>query len=327
MDLGLLVTSAGRRVELLHCFRADATRLGVKLRVMAADAQPGFSAACQVADQAFEVPRCTAVDYVPRLLELCQQHRVGLLVPTIDTELQVLADCQDEFARYGTRVCISSSEIVRMARNKSATANFLALHEIPTPRTAEWPVAQEGLERWNWPLIVKPVDGSCSKDIYRLREHNDIGRLPPLRGEFVVQEMWEGTEYTVNLFFDRHGKLLTAIPHQRIEIRAGEVSKGFTERIPELMLIADQLGVAMNGARGAVCFQAIVRPSGEVAVFEINARFGGGFPLAHAAGARFTEWLILECLGHGLEGMSAWEEGVRMLRYDAAVFIRSSLDS
>ena len=56
-------------------------------------------------------------------------------------------------------------------------------------------------------------------------------------------------------------------------------------------------------------------------VFEINARFGGGFPLTHRAGARFTRWLLEEAAGLLSTAHNDWQEGVTMLRYDAAVFV------
>jgi carbamoyl-phosphate synthase large subunit len=71
-----------------------------------------------------------------------------------------------------------------------------------------------------------------------------------------------------------------------------------------------------------LCFQAIDTADGPK-VFEINARFGGGFPLAHAAGAPFTRWLIAEAAGLSEAPHDEWQEGTTMLRYDEAVFGRS----
>ena len=76
------------------------------------------------------------------------------------------------------------------------------------------------------------------------------------------------------------------------------------------------------GARGALCFpRAIVTDDETCAVFEINARFGGGYPLAHQAGARFTQWLVEEALGLPDTANDDWKSGVTMLRYDDAVFL------
>jgi len=56
-------------------------------------------------------------------------------------------------------------------------------------------------------------------------------------------------------------------------------------------------------------------------VFEINARFGGGYPLAHRAGAKFTKWLLEEVIGAPCTAKDSWDEGLLLLRYDSEVFL------
>lgn len=136
----------------------------------------------------------------------------------------------------------------------------------------------------------------------------------------VAQELWTGKEYTVNVYFDAQGQLRCAVPHVRIETRAGEVSKGVTERQPQLMAIAEKIALSLKGAYGALCFQSILTPQGDVGVFEINARFGGGYPLAHRAGACFSRWLLEDVLNLPGTAHNHWQENLVMLRYDAAVF-------
>ena len=55
-------------------------------------------------------------------------------------------------------------------------------------------------------------------------------------------------------------------------------------------------------------------------MIEINARFGGGYPLVDHAGATFAQWLLEEVAGLSRTVHDDWREGVLMLRYDAAVF-------
>src|SRR5262249_22764657 len=109
----------------------------------------------------------------------------------------------------------------------------------------------------------------------------------------------------VNVFFDREARLCCAIPHVRREVRAGEVSKGTTRHHARLERIANQLAEVLPSPRGALCFQAIVDDE-QVGVLEINARFGGGFPLAHAAGARFSQWLLQEAVGLPSAANNEW---------------------
>jgi carbamoyl-phosphate synthase large subunit len=322
----VLFSSAGRRTELLNCFRQDAVSLGESLRIVAVDVQPELSSACQTADTCFKAPHSLDEDFVPRLLEICEHEHVGLLVPTIDTELEVLADAQDTFAAVGTRVHVSSPEVVRVARDKAATVDFLTCAGLPAPHTGTVPAVLRAPETWRWPLILKPLAGSSSLGIYVARDLGEFEAAARLRDDFIVQEYWLGREYTINTFFDQSATLRCAVPHWRRETRAGEVSKGITCRHPLLMSLSDRLGSALKGARGALCFQAIVNDSGEAAILEINARFGGGYPLAHRAGGTFSKWLLEEILGRTCSATNEWLDRLMMLRYDAAVFLPAPPD-
>jgi carbamoyl-phosphate synthase large subunit len=61
---------------------------------------------------------------------------------------------------------------------------------------------------------------------------------------------------------------------------------------------------------------------GQLAVIEMNARFGGGYPLSYAAGADFPLALVQDALGlPATARLDGWQDGLVMLRYDAAVFV------
>jgi carbamoyl-phosphate synthase large subunit len=98
------------------------------------------------------------------------------------------------------------------------------------------------------------------------------------------------------------------------------VEKGRTERRADLEAMAHSIVAAIPSARGVLCFQTILDRDRGMAVFEINARFGGGYPIADHAGAEFALWLLEETKGLPCSAHNAWRDGVTMLRYDAAVF-------
>jgi carbamoyl-phosphate synthase large subunit len=315
----ILISSAGRRVELIQCFRQSASTLGIEVRVIAVDLKPAMSAACQVADLAMPVPRCDHPDYVPALLDICAGHGVDLVVPTIDPELAILSRHTGSFHAIGAWVSVSKAATVDVARDKLRTARLLAEHGLPAPRSALVAEVLSAPRDWTWPVMMKPRAGSSSIGTRVVTSPDDLVALAG-GADQMVQELLRGEEYTVNLFFDRDGRMHCAIPHRRLEVRGGEVAKGITRRHPELERIAWRLGAALEGARGALCIQAMVDDAGTPAVFEINARFGGGYPLAHRAGARFAQWLLEEASGRPLSAHNDWQGGVVMLRYDQAVF-------
>jgi carbamoyl-phosphate synthase large subunit len=330
LDRGLvtvLISSAGRRVELIRCFQADAKALGLKLRVLAVDVDPEMSSACQAADKSLQVSPCTSPRFATDLLHICEKEKVTLVVPTIDPELPILAEQQPQFKALGTRILVSSPAIVSMARDKTATAEFLKRNGIPSPRTAPLAELLSQRERWPWPLILKPVSGSGSVGICVVQNLHEANQAAARRNDYIAQEIVYGSEYTVNLFFDQFGNLRSAVPHQRCDVRAGEVSKGVTRRESRIVDVAWRLGSVLKGAVGSLCFQTITPESGEPVVFEINARFGGGYPLAHQAGATFTKWLLEEVAALPTSANDRWQEGLTMLRYDAALFRRATPES
>lgn len=317
--LTILISSAGRRVGLMECFRADAAELGIDLDIIATDVHPDISPACHLADAAFPVPLCTAPDFADSVHSICFSNAVELVIPTIDPELEVLSRHRKRFAEIGTELAISSPELVRLASDKLETAHLLAAAGIPVPRTAAFNNEIFDPADWKWPLILKPRIGSASRGAMVVNCPEAL-RHTQFAEDYIVQEYMQGEEYTVNVFFDREERLCCTIPHVRREVRAGEVSKGTTRRHARLERIAYRLAEVLPSPRGALCFQVIATDNERVGVFEINARFGGGFPLAHAAGARFSQWLLQEAAGLPSAANNDWREGVTMLRYDAAVF-------
>lgn len=86
--------------------------------------------------------------------------------------------------------------------------------------------------------------------------------------------------------------------------------------------IAANVAAALGrgGGGGRPVLPAHRRPRSRPRVFEINARFGGGYPLADQAGGRFAESLLARVAGLPECASDHWREGVTMVRYDSAVF-------
>ena len=127
-------------------------------------------------------------------------------------------------------------------------------------------------------------------------------------------------EYTVDAYFDRSQVLKCLIPRERIEVRAGEVSKGITRKNYVYDYLKDKLK-QLEGARGCVTVQVFGDPiSKDIKGLEINPRFGGGFPLGYSAGGTFPEWILNEYIQNiEIEFYDDWKDNLLMLRYDSMV--------
>lgn len=209
--------------------------------------------------------------------------------------------------------------MIAVVRDKLRTMQVLADAGVPVPDSCSLDDLRAEPDRLGWPVFGKPVGGSASRGL------GSFSSLAALPGSFPEPMMFQpqlgGPEFTVNMYIDRAGDLRCVVPHQRLQIRAGEVEKGVTRRRDDLHRIAAAIAQALPDARGVLCFQVIDDPDRGPQVIEINARFGGGYPLAHRAGAYFADWLIQERKGEGCQANNDWTEGVMMLRYDDAVFI------
>jgi carbamoyl-phosphate synthase large subunit len=328
MHVNILISSAGRRVSLMSCFRESLSELGISGRVIAVDATP-YSAAVQLADDFYLVPRNSDPNFIPEIQQICEQEQVHLVVPTIDTELPVYAAAREQFRKRGTAIAISSPDTVRVCYNKILTHEWLVAQGFPVPKQAAPEVVLGDPSDWVLPLIVKPIDGSGSLGVRTVASFAELSALVSKSNSVIVQECILGAEHTINVFVNRHGRCLCAVPHFRMEVRGGEVSKGVTVKNREMMELAGTIVESMPGACGALNVQCFSTGAGDLKVIEINARFGGGYPLAHRAGAPMTRWLIEEILGREpREQFDGWEDGLTMLRYDEAVFVpRSTLET
>jgi carbamoyl-phosphate synthase large subunit len=316
--LKILFTSAGRRVELLQCFRKAAKSLDLDLEVLACDLNASLSSACQTADLAFDVPRCTDPSYVDSVFEICEKNKIHLVVPTIDTELQSLAMAYKRFSSIGTRVHVSPPEVVAIVQDKLETARALAAFGVPVPPTYSLEDVQSSSDGIQWPMFMKPRSGSASRGLQIIHRPEQLPSNPS--EPMILQEFLQGPEFTINIFVDASGVLRSAVGHRRLQIRAGEVEKGRTERREDLHEIAVKINRCLPTARGILCFQVIEDIRSGLRVIEINARFGGGYPLADHAGATFAQWLLEEIVDVGSTAHNNWRNNVTMLRYDAAVF-------
>ena len=129
----ILILSAGRRVELVQDFQTEAARFSDGIGVFATDLNPHMSSACHVADRAFSVPRIDAAEYIDSIFELAKQHNIGLIVPTIDTELLKLAEARDRFEAEGIHIVISDAKLITLCRDKRLTAGLFAQYGIRSP--------------------------------------------------------------------------------------------------------------------------------------------------------------------------------------------------
>ena len=318
--MNILFTCAGRRVALMQGFADALKELGVKGKLVATDITPA-SPAFQKADAGVLVPPARRAEYLPTLKDIAKKHRIGLVVPLTDLDLRSLARHRDEFTEFGCTVMIGSEDAVTLCRDKAKTNELIGKAGLATINTL---TMAEFRATPFYPCFVKPVSGSAGIGSSVIRNEKQLRAHVSTYGDLmIVQEYVPGQEYTVDVYRSRDGKVRCVVPRQRLLVRSGEVEKGITVKDPELIRTATALGEAMKNLWGVFCCQCRRSGNGPVRYFEINPRFGGGSPLAIAAGANLPLYLLQEVLGLPITAeIGRFTDRLLMLRYDEAVFIQ-----
>lgn len=316
--MNILITSAGQRVSLVRAFQKELKQKYSEARVYTVDMQPELSAACNISDRFFKVKRVTDADYIPQLLDLCLQQNIKMVVPTIDTELQVLAKYRNVFVEKGINLIVSSLPFVDQCRDKRKISRFFEEMDIEVPQS---------IDKYNptFPLFIKPYNGSLSVDTYMVDRAEQLTAYHLENETFLFMEYIdkkEYDEYTVDMYYGKDSMVKCIVPRKRIFVRGGEINKGLTCK----NILVDYLKERLNyieGARGCLTLQLFLhKDNGRIVGIEINPRFGGGYPLSYNAGANFPGWLIEEYFENKeIDYTEGWEDNLLMLRYDDEVLI------
>lgn len=317
MKLNTLFTSAGRRVELLRAFRAAYEELGLEGNIVALDIDP-LAPALQLADRPYIVPRLHSPQYLPTLLEICRREEVGLVFPLIDPDIPVLARAREDIEETGARVAVVSEYAAECTADKWLTRNFFEDLGFRTP--ASW--LPEALpETVSFPLFIKPRGGSAAHNAFTVNTQEELDFFTRYIQKPIIQQFLEGPEITNDVFCDLDGAILGVVSRQRIEVRWGEVQKGVTIHSPEILEACVKVAHALP-AYGPITVQCMMH-KGVPHFTEINARLGGGVPLAIAAGVDAPKLLLARAAGIPIElpAPGAYETDLFMTRYDDAFFM------
>lgn len=314
----ILITSAGKRVALTRYFKESLQRFFPAAKVFTTDMNPELAPAGYVSDACFKVPRVTDPLYLNLLLKICENNHIGLVIPTIDTELLILSSARNLFKEKGIEVIVGDLPFISMCRDKRNTGDFFYKHNVRVPKE---------IDKHNptFPIFAKPYDGSLSTNLHYIKSAEDLTSEILTDPKLIFMEYIDKSvykEYTVDMYYGFDNKVKCIVPRERIEIRAGEINKGRTTKNDIVQFLKEHFSI-IDGCIGCICVQLFYNvEKNDIIGIEINPRFGGGYPLTYMAGANFPELLIREYLMNENVGyVEDWKDGMLMLRYDDAIYI------
>lgn len=319
----ILFTSVGRRVELMQAFKKAAEKLNVNLEIIGADITE-TAPALFFCDEIRQVCRISNEQYIPELLTICKEEKVDCLIPTIDTDLLLLAENKREFEKVGTKVLISAVDKVKLCRDKNYTADYFDSIGLKSP----FPVDAVEKYQGSFPAFIKPKDGSSSVDAYKVNNKDELEAYAKKIKDYIIQPYISGREFTIDIFCDYEGNPVYITPRERLAVRAGEVLKTQIYQDDNMINEMKQL-IADYRPCGQITVQLIQdEVTGENYYIEINPRFGGGAPLSMKAGADSAEAVIKMLNGEKLEYIpKAARDGAIYSRFDQSVCVYEGKDN
>ena len=261
-----------------------------------------------------------AVDpaFVTYCLDAVARLGIELFVPIIvEREFLPLEAARDAFARLGCTVAVPPREIVLVTGDKLAFAAFLERLGIETPKTRAYATDLRDL---TFPLYLKPRHGSGSVGTQRIESEQTLHDAARGREDLIVQDAVDGTEFTVDCFAAEPGRVVAAVPRERIAIKAGVSVKGRTYHHPRIEAIVADV-VAKTGIAGPANVQGMLRDDGSFSIIEMNPRLSGTLALTTASGINFASLLLDRVLGKPIADLrGAHRAGVTMMRYWSEAF-------
>lgn len=303
--MNIMITSIGRRVQLIEHLKETFTVVGVD-----ASSQ---NAARYFVDRFFVIPRCDEEGYINELLKIALENDVKLVLPLYEREFGILCDNRSLFEEKGIKILLSDREIIEICNDKMKTQEFFEKEKILAPKLTE-----------QAPAVVKPINGMGSQGVFIVNNNEELEAAKVLSySEYIIQEKISGTEYTIDVLCDFGGNVVAAVPRVRLEVRSGEVAKSRTDRNQEVINKTVELVAKLNTygkVIGPITVQCFLTENREIVFLEINPRVGGGVPLTFKAGINYGKYLEKFANGYiHSKGICEFEE-LAMMRYDMAVY-------
>lgn len=262
-------------------------------------------------DRRLLVPRGDAPELVPVLLAACRARKIDLMLPTVDAEFVPLALARVDFEALGVALPISPLDCLRICRDKH---ELLARVKGIVPVPEYEPLTPEAAVRvTSFPRFVKPRLGAGSRGAEKITRREDLDALPQ-DGSILVQEYLPGEEYSVDVYVRGDGRVIAAVPRERMKTDSGIAVTARTVDVPEVIEAARRVAEAI-GVRYVANVQFKRAADGIFKLLEVNPRFPGTLPLTTAAGVDMPKLLVDDVAGKKLpDGPLPFKE-IMVVRY------------
>lgn len=314
--MNILITSVGRRGYLVNYFK-EALSGNSHVHV----ANSVRTSAFRNADAAVVSPLISSSEYIDFLVEYCRKHDIQAILSLFDIDLQVLSNNKEYFASKGISILVSDPSVIKICNDKWLTMQFLDSLSIAHP--SSW-LSRDACKRAlaagevAYPLVLKPRYGMGSIGLHEAENDREldvlydkilrtikttyvsIANFNGAREQVLIQEKVFGDEYGLDILNTLNGEYAATVAKKKLAMRSGETDVALTVENAPFLELAQKVSAGL-GHIGNLDLDLVMTAQGKCSVLEMNARFGGGYPFSHLAGADFPRQLVKWLRGEGTD--------------------------
>ncbi len=312
--MNILILSCGTRNKVVQYFKNAIAGQGI---VVATDMSP-HAPALYEADKYYIVPKMTKPGYIDVIFDICKKEKITGVLSMIDPELSLLAKHADDFAALGVTFIGSSYDLCERSLDKMHMFRYLTEHgyccaKSYTEKEQFYADVEAGVI--DYPVFVKPVQGSASISISKVYDRETLDLLFDHSDNLMIQEFLDGQEIGADVYIDMiSGKVVSIFTKKKLVMRAGETDKAVSFKDEKLFALIEKF-VEESGFRGQIDID-IFEVNGAYYISEVNPRFGGGYPHAYECGCDHMALICRNLQGIANEKcIGSYEENMVMMKY------------
>ena len=312
--MNILITSVNNKVLLVKQFKKAASNYP-DVSIFSGDITSNIAGAL-FSDKHIILPEDDDPLFFDKIKTICVENNIKLIINTRDEELKLFSTYKKQLQSIGCLLMLASTETLDICQNKVKFFKFCEKNRIGVPKTY-WESKDI-----KYPAFAKPIYGKASRGTFKIHSKTDI----PDISTNIIQEYVDWPEYTVDLFADFKGNVISVVPRKRIKVVDGESHVSETENNSIIINKSIDLCQKLNlvGHNVIQCFYK----KGQIKFIEVNPRFGGASNLSFKSGANSPKFLIDLLKNKPITPqIGKFTNKLKMYRHNTDVFINDSIQN
>jgi D-aspartate ligase len=247
-------------------------------------------------------------EYLDEVIRIIENTEIDIIFPASEEGFKFVSTRRDKLSSFCKVVALPSHDTLYTAFDKWSLYLFLKKHNIPMPKTVLFR-EMEQLSKFNYPVLLKPIDGSGGKNIEKLDslvQESFQAILNNSKESYIVQEYIHGYDMGCSVLC-WEGQVLAYTIQQQLG-----TDKGFAAKIDKLKFVHDSAVInivtkTMNVLQWSGVANLDLRYNSktrQLNVIEINPRFWQSMMGSLSAGVNFPYLLYLLSSGISLGDVS-----------------------